>query len=133
MKNTNIISPVFFDRNRVARVYTGGKLFADFFGDEPVDGFLPEEWVGSTVRALNEGSTDPTEGISKVKGTNILFSDLIAQYPNEMLGDRKEFDVLVKLLDSSIRLPVQCHPDPCHERERKHLLWLQGAGQPRGL
>lgn len=119
MNNMNFVCPVFFERNRVARVYTGGKLFADFFGDAPVDGYLPEEWVGSTVRALNEGSTDPTEGISKVKGTDVLFSDLLAKYPDEMLGDRKELDVLVKLLDSSIRLPVQCHPD--HAYAKKHF------------
>ena len=37
--------PIFFERNRVGRVYTGGKLFAGFFGDEPVDNFLPEEWI----------------------------------------------------------------------------------------
>ena len=39
-----INKPIFFERNRVGRVYTGGKLFHGFFGDEPVDGFLPEEW-----------------------------------------------------------------------------------------
>lgn len=33
------MEPIFFERNRVARVYTGGKLFGDFFSDEPVDGF----------------------------------------------------------------------------------------------
>lgn len=111
MKNMDFIRPIFFERNRVARVYTGGKLFADFFGDEPIDGYQPEEWVGSTVKALNEGSTDPTEGLSKVKGTDLHFADLLTKYPEQMLGDRKELDVLVKLLDSSIRLPVQCHPN----------------------
>lgn len=120
MNSMDFVCPVFFERNRVARVYTGGKLFADFFGDEPVDGFLPEEWVGSTVKALDEGSTDPTEGISKVKGTSVLFSDLLAQYPKQMVGERKELDVLVKLLDSSIRLPVQCHPDRTYAEKHLH-------------
>ena len=46
--------PIFFERNRVGRVYTGGKLFNGFFGDEPIDGFLPEEWVASAVTALNK-------------------------------------------------------------------------------
>ena len=46
MTEKNIVNnPIFFERNRVARIYTGGKLFSGFFGDEPVDGFLPEEWV----------------------------------------------------------------------------------------
>lgn len=50
--------PIFFEKNRVFRVYTGGKLFADFFGDDSTDGNYPEEWVASSVHALNEGSTD---------------------------------------------------------------------------
>ena len=39
--------PVFFELNRVWRVYTGGKLFAGMFGDEPVDNFYPEEYFRS--------------------------------------------------------------------------------------
>jgi mannose-6-phosphate isomerase len=35
--------PIFFERNRVFRVYKGGKLFHDFFGDEETDGNFPEE------------------------------------------------------------------------------------------
>ena len=33
------LKPVFFKRNRVFRVYLGGKLFHDFMGDAPEDGF----------------------------------------------------------------------------------------------
>lgn len=29
--------PIFFERNRVFRVYKGGKLFHDFFGDEAIE------------------------------------------------------------------------------------------------
>ena len=50
--------PVFFERNRVSRVYTGGKLFHGFFGDAEEDGFRPEEWIASSVRALNRDSGD---------------------------------------------------------------------------
>ena len=39
-----INKPIFFEKNRVGRVYTGGALFADFFGDDSTDGFEPEEW-----------------------------------------------------------------------------------------
>ena len=59
------LRPVFFRRNRVFRVYLGGKLFADFLGDAPQDGNEPEEWICSAVRAINPGHTDPLEGISK--------------------------------------------------------------------
>ncbi len=37
--------PIFFEQNRVYRVYTGGKLFAGFFGDSSEDSFYPEEWL----------------------------------------------------------------------------------------
>ncbi len=103
--------PIFFEKNRVARVYTGGKLFSEFFGDDSEDGFFPEEWVVSTVHALNEGSTDEYEGISKIEGTDIYLNNAINEYKKEMLGDRQDIGILTKILDSAIRLPVQAHPD----------------------
>jgi len=118
MENKELVQNlIFLNRNRVGRIYTGGKLFADFFGDEPVDNFLPEEWVCSSVLALNEGSTIENEGLSTVKGTNVLFKDLLENFPKEMLGERKVFSVLVKLLDSSVRLPIQAHPDKAYSKK----------------
>ncbi len=104
-------NPVFFEKNRVFRVYLGGKLFSEFFGDNSEDSFYPEEWVCSSTVALNEGSTDEYEGVSKVKGTSIYFNDLLNEEKELMLGNRESLDVLVKALDSAIRLPVQAHPD----------------------
>ncbi|MCR5522115.1 MAG: class I mannose-6-phosphate isomerase [Clostridia bacterium] len=103
--------PVFFEKNRVFRVYTGGKLFADFFGDDSTDGNYPEEWVASSVRALNEGSTDKYEGISKIRGTDIYLSEAVKKYKKEILGEREDIGILTKFIDSAIRLPVQAHPD----------------------
>ncbi len=103
--------PVFFEKNRVFRVYTGGKLFADFFGDDSTDGFYPEEWVASSVRALNEGSTDEYEGVSKIKGTDLYLNEAVEKYKTELLGEREDIGILTKILDSAIRLPVQAHPD----------------------
>lgn len=103
--------PIFFEKNRVFRVYTGGKLFADFFGDDSTDGFYPEEWVASSVRALNEGSTDEYEGVSKIKGTDLYLNDAVEKYKSEILGEREDIGILTKILDSAIRLPVQAHPD----------------------
>ena len=111
--------PVFFKRNRVARVYTGGKLFADFFGDAPVDNLQPEEWIASTVRALNLNSADPREGLSMVEGTDISFAELLQKEHGRLLGPREGFELLVKALDSAIRLPVQAHPSP--EFSRRHF------------
>ena len=111
-----ITKPIFFERNRTARVYTGGKLFAGLFGDEPVDNYLPEEWIASGVRALNEGSTDPKEGVSRIENSDVYLDDLLKQYPAELLGAGNSFRILVKALDSAIRLPAQAHPDKAFSR-----------------
>ena len=108
--------PVFFRRNRVFRVYKGGKLFHDFLGDPPEDGNLPEEWVCSSVRALNSGHTDPLEGIS-ISEDGVPFSQLLQEHPKEYLGQRKDLGVLVKYLDSAIRLPMQVHPTRAFSRQ----------------
>lgn len=116
MNQTKLINgPIFFKRNRVWRVYTGGRLFGSFFGDEAADGFYPEEWVASDVHALNGADRDPNEGISRTREGELL-TDLFRTHRRELLGERHEWGVLVKLLDSAIRLPVQCHPDPAYSR-----------------
>src|SRR3984957_5422043 len=84
-------SPIFFERNRVFRVYKGGKLFHDFFGDDAVDGNHPEEWIASSVKALNKDSTDPMEGLSIVRGTDLPFADLMRESAQEMTRG-KPFD-----------------------------------------
>ena len=111
--------PIFFEKNRVFRVYLGGKLFSDFFQDNSEDCFYPEEWICSSTKALNDGSTDEFEGVSKIKGADIYFNQLIDAEKELMLGNRNGLDVLVKALDSAIRLPVQAHPDK--EFSRKHF------------
>ncbi len=111
--------PVFFERNRCGRVYTGGKLFHGFFGDAPEDGFLPEEWVASSVKALNKEMAHPKEGVSKIKDSDLYFDEVLAQFPDEMLGKGNKYRILVKLLDSAVRLPAQAHPDK--EFSRKHF------------
>ena len=119
MDKSILTAPIFFEGNRVGRVYTGGALFAQFFGDNSTDGFEPEEWVASTVSALNKISKGPKEGVSKIKGSDIYFDELLSAHKTELLGDRNEFGVLTKVLDSAIRLPVQAHPDK--EYSKKHL------------
>ncbi len=112
--------PVFFKRNRVFRVYLGGKLFGDFLGDKPEDGFYPEEWVASSVHALNADSTDPLEGISIVEDSDLPLSQLLQEHRAECLGDREDLGVLVKYLDSAIRLPMQVHPTREYSRQHFH-------------
>ncbi len=105
-----INEPIFFERNRVGRVYTGGKLFNGFFGDEAIDGFLPEEWIASSVMAINKDSDIFKEGVSRIKDSDIYFDELLKENAAELLGKDK-LRILVKVLDSAIRLPAQAHPD----------------------
>lgn len=113
----NINQPLFFKQNRVRRIYTGGAQFAKFFGDNSTEGYYPEEWVCSCVKALNEGSDVYNEGISQLESGE-YFHDVLAEYKTELLGEnRNELGVLVKFLDSSIRLPLQVHPDKAFSRK----------------
>lgn len=112
--------PIFFERNRVGRVYTGGKLFAGFFGDEPEDGFLPEEWIASCVKAVNRVIKTPKDGVSRLEGSGRYFDEVLAEHPMEMLGSSQKMRILVKVLDSAVRLPAQAHPDKAYSRKYFH-------------
>ncbi|MBE7044545.1 MAG: mannose-6-phosphate isomerase [Ruminococcaceae bacterium] len=131
-----ITKPIFFERNRVGRVYTGGKLFHDFFGDEPVDGFLPEEWIASAVKAVNAEMAHEKEGVSKLIDDEMFFDELLEQYPQELLGKAGKLRILVKILDSAVRLPAQAHPDKAFSKKHfqseygKTESWLVLATRP---
>jgi mannose-6-phosphate isomerase len=114
-----ITKPIFFEKNRVGRVYTGGALFADFLGDGSTDGFFPEEWIASSVKALNKVMASPKEGVSRVLGEEIYLDELIRAHRDEILGKSGKMRILVKFLDSAIRLPAQAHPD--REFSRKYF------------
>lgn len=116
-KREIVKKPIFFENNRVFRVYLGGKGFEGFLPDA-TDGIFPEEWVASKVKAINPRYFGPRDGVSVVKGTDIFLDDLLTEYPDEMLGGKK-YDCLVKFLDSAIRLPVQVHPTP--DFSKKHF------------
>jgi mannose-6-phosphate isomerase len=106
--------------NRVWRTYTGGKNL-DILADVkmPSDNHFPEDWIASLTRAVNPGREHLTkEGLSTVSvdGNQMLLKQLIAVYPEEILG-KEHFDkyglslsFLLKFLDSAIRLHIQCHP-----------------------
>lgn len=111
--------PIFFDRNRVYRIYLGGMPYQSIFEDgydDGTDNNFPEEWVASKVRAINPKYFGPRDGVSKVKGTPVYFDDLLRDYEAELCGPRK-YDCLVKFLDSAIRLPFQVHPTKAFSRK----------------
>lgn len=130
--------PIFFERNRVYRIYKGGMpykaLFNDGF-DDGTDNMFPEEWVASKVKAINPKYFGERDGVSVIKGTNIFFDDLLKDYKEDLLGDRK-YDCLVKFLDSAVRLPFQVHPTKDFSRKYfnseygKTEAWLVVAKRP---
>ena len=132
--------PIFFNRNRVFRVYTGGMPFKDFFMDnsgydDGEDGYFPEEWIASYNEAINEKKFGLRDGVSVIENTDVFFDDLLKGYPEDLLGDNS-YNCLVKILDSAVRLPFQAHPTK--EFSRKHLnsnygkteAWLVLATRP---
>ena len=110
---------------RVFRIYKGGYLLEKFRGiKNPQDSDYPEDWILSTVKAIQPyGISD--ESISKIKTIKGIdnLEVLIKHFPEDILGEGyvKKFgdslNLLVKLLDSSIRLPLQTHPSKIFSRK----------------
>ncbi|QYY35047.1 class I mannose-6-phosphate isomerase [Ruficoccus sp. ZRK36] len=107
--------------NRVRRNYTGGALLEQWTGEgNGGDDERPEDWIASTVRAVNPGLGEiKDEGLTRVRlpdGGERILADLLAEQPDDFLGERHventghELGFLAKLLDSAIRLHVQAHP-----------------------
>ena len=105
--------------NRVWRTYQGGKLLDELQGKKPEETHFPETWIASTTRAVNTGREEfKDEGLSKVNinGNEYFLKDLINDFPEIMVGkDHYEkygpdIGFLLKFLDPSIRLHIQCHP-----------------------
>tara|TARA_B100000809_G_scaffold264243_1_gene319553 strand:- start:3371 stop:4447 length:1077 start_codon:yes stop_codon:yes gene_type:complete len=117
MKIPNIL---FFSANRVWRTYPGGKKLDILEGKkDSKDAHFPEDWIGSTTRAVNKGREEFTkEGLSEVEvdGKTLTLKELCEKLPIAMLGEAhfKKYGAntqfLLKFLDSAIRLHIQCHP-----------------------
>jgi mannose-6-phosphate isomerase len=107
--------------NRVRRNYRGGKLLDGMQGiTPPVDGFMPESWIASTVAANNPGMPlVEREGLTRVclgDGSEACLVDLVRSDPDAFLGRPHQdklglqLGFLGKLLDSAARLQMQAHP-----------------------
>lgn len=108
-----------FTPNRVWRSYMGGKTLDQLQNiTMPTDSHFPEEWIASTVQAVNPGRESHIEGLSKalLSSKESDFSTLINSDPDYFLGPKhtekysKNPMVLVKYLDSAVRLHFQAHP-----------------------
>jgi mannose-6-phosphate isomerase len=120
-------SIITFPANRVWRTYPGGKVLDILAGKtEPEDTHFPEDWIGSVTLARNPGRETIEEGISLVEagGQKIRFDELLAIDPEYFLGTAHvqaygpHPRLLVKLLDSAIRLHFQCHPTAAFAQTR---------------
>ncbi len=120
--------PILLGPNRVYRFYQGGKLIDQLRNaSNPQDTDYPEDWVGSITPANNPGTGHPPgEGLSAVtlpSGEQTTLRALVEQFPQEAFGAEHvarygaSSGLLVKLLDSSIRLPIHCHPTRSFARQ----------------
>lgn len=114
--------------NRVWRTYLGGRELDRLAGsgEKAVDGSFPEDWVGSVTQARNAGRDEPGEGLSRVLvgGVAVDLATLLAEDPIYHLGEAhvrahgSELKLLVKLIDSAIRLHFQVHPTTAFAQRR---------------
>ena len=117
----NYHQPFILLPNRVWRTYQGGRVLDQIQGDpNPTDSNFPEDWVGSATRAVNPGREALVdEGIGTAQsanGTTVTMADLYTASPVDALGAAHlqaygvQPQLLVKLLDSAMRLHIQAHP-----------------------
>jgi mannose-6-phosphate isomerase len=130
--------------NRVWRTYPGGATLDRLAGAAtPEDTHLAEDWIGSVTRSTIPGREQHYEGVSPVAigGVTYDFRDLIASDPAYFLGPAHLARhgatpmLLVKFLDSAIRLHFQCHPSrefaqkflnsPSGKTEAYHILGVR--------
>lgn len=117
--------------NRVWRTYTGGAFLDRIEGrPDPADGHHPEDWIGSAVAASNParpGPPVPGEGISIAEafdGRRMTMPEVLAGDPQAALGAAhvKAYGVksqlLVKFIDSAVRLSIQAHPSVAWAKAR---------------
>ncbi len=114
-------APILLAPNRVWRMYSGGAMIGRFQGDAAArDSEFPEEWVGSTVQAINPGAHyRDGEGLALCAtgiGDPVRLTSVIEQFPEQMLGADHvrvygtNAALLTKLLDASVRLIIHAHP-----------------------
>ncbi len=113
---------------RVRRGYRGGALLEARAGRAPCDGDRPEDWIASSVTAVNPGLPDETgEGLTPLlagDGGSSTLAALLAAHPVELLGrdhlaqHGAGLGFLAKLLDAAMRLHIQAHPTRDFARSR---------------
>ena len=117
-------APVRLTSERAWRTYHGGRLIDEMQGPSPAaDAHFPEDWIMSTVRAINAGREEIVEGLNRLADADLTLKDFIAADSAAALGAAhvakwgESPAVLVKLIDAAERLGIQCHPDRDRARQ----------------
>lgn len=132
--------------NRVWRTYPGGATLDRLAGAAaPADSHLAEDWIGSVTRSTIPGREALYEGVSPVvvAGATRDFRELVESDAEYFLGAAhvarhgRSLMLLVKFLDSAIRLHFQCHPSrdfarrvlnsPSGKTEAYHILGVRAG------
>lgn len=124
----NYQQPFLLLPNRVWRTYQGGAILDQLSGSAtPTDSHFPEDWVGSATRAVNPGREHLAgEGIGQAQdgnGHTYSMTELYTTDPTLALGSAHvaaygaQPYLLVKLLDSAMRLHIQAHPSVAWARQ----------------
>lgn len=113
---------------RVRRGYRGGALLEQRSGRPASDGQRPEDWIASTVPAVNPGlPPEHGEGLTPLiapDGTATTLAELLREEHIRLLGAAHaaargaDLCFLAKLLDSAMRLHAQAHPTREFARSR---------------
>lgn len=112
---------------RVRRGYRGGALLERRAGRAAADTDRPEDWIASTVAAVNPGlPPEPGEGLTRLRdprGGATSLDALLRAEARAVLGPAGNLGFLAKLLDAAMRLHVQAHPTRAFARERLGAPW----------
>ncbi|MEA4934079.1 MAG: type I phosphomannose isomerase catalytic subunit [Lawsonibacter sp.] len=114
---------------RVWRTYVGGQRIDKWRGHSAQrNGHFPEDWIASTVLAVNPGRERSSEGLSRVlnlPGQPVL-KTLLEDDPAAWLGALhasqlgSTLGMLIKIIDAGERLTIQVHPDRTYAKQVFH-------------
>lgn len=111
------LAPIVLGPNPASQAYPGAGLGARFRGIEPGPTPEPEDWIASVTARWQQAPS----GLSRLPDGRLLH-DAVVEDPESYLGPDHvaafgdDPALLVKLLDSSERLVVHCHPDRAFAR-----------------
>lgn len=114
---------------RVWRTYVGGQRIDEWHGrPRQENGHFPEDWIASTVLAVNPGRESTSEGLSRVLNLpgqpvlKALFEADPAAWFGELHAHRlgSTLGMLIKIIDAGERLTIQVHPDKSYAKQFFH-------------